>query len=156
MVKFIKRNEYKSLSGLKFEDNSLTQQQFKDECDVVKQIKRLARHLDYTGETLSEYSQKGAMYGDFSEIPDFLTYNKQVCDAKQRFDLLPNSIRERFNNSPERLFEFLLDENNRDEAVKLGLVNSPEIKDIQKDISTPQTDIKVPETVSSDVSDTAI
>ena len=148
-VKFVKRNAYIEVDGITFDDASLTQQQYQAECDVNRQIERLSRHLDSTGMDISTYNNIGAMYGDFSEIPDFVTYNNAVCEAKEKFDMLPTNVRERFGYSPEKLFTFLLDENNKDEAIKLGLVNAPILKDIKEDISITTPDIKMPDTESS-------
>lgn len=44
-----------------------------------------------------------------------------VSDAKNSFNELPIAIRKRFGHDPQLLMEFIADENNYDEAVKLGL-----------------------------------
>jgi phage internal scaffolding protein len=38
---------------------------------------------------------------------------------------LPAQIRSRFDNDPAKLIDFLENEQNHDEAIKLGLVNPP-------------------------------
>jgi phage internal scaffolding protein len=43
--------------------------------------------------------------------------------AEDEFDALPAQIRARFENEPANLIDFLSNEQNRDEAEKLGLVN---------------------------------
>lgn len=154
MVTFKPRHEYKASNGLKFKDVSKTQQQYKDECDLPAQIEKLTRHLNMTGETLADYNNKGAMYGDFTQVPDFRSYQVAVADAKEKFNALPLPVKDKFGNDPTKLFDFLLDENNRDEAIKLGLVTAP-IKEIKEDISVSSTEIKAPQG-SSEASDTAI
>ena len=45
---------------------------------------------------------------------------------------LPADLRKRFSNDPGQLLSFLENEDNRAEAIKLGLVNAPQ------DIENPQ------------------
>lgn len=62
------------------------------------------------------------MFGDFSDTPeDLAEAYARVEAAEERFMSLPSDVRARFGNDPFRLLEFLQDEGNRDEAVKLGL-----------------------------------
>ena len=46
--------------------------------------------------------------------------------AQQSFDSIPSEIRDRFNNDPKLLIDFLSKEENMEEAVKLGLRAYPE------------------------------
>ena len=64
-------------------------------------------------------------YGDFVDIPDFQSAMNAVIGAQRSFDALPANVRKRFANSPQALMEFMSDPENRDEAVRLGLVNPP-------------------------------
>ena len=68
-------------------------------------------------------------YGDFTNVIDYETALQRVITAQESFDSLPAKLRDRFQNDPANLIEFLNDESNRDEAVKLGLINPPEKKD---------------------------
>jgi len=50
---------------------------------------------------------------------------------------LPADLRARFDNDPAQLIQFLENSDNKDEAIKLGLVNKPEdlpqvVEDIQE------------------------
>lgn len=116
------RNAYERgvKSGLSFEGDSLTQQHFKDDCDVNKIIDRYTR----TGVVPAELIQQSeGVYGDFSNVGDFLAAQQSVLNARQSFEALPSSIRRRFNDDPAQLIAFMSDENNYDEALSLGLVN---------------------------------
>lgn len=97
---------------------SLTQQQFKDECDINNIINRFAK----TGEFLHLTSKVG-QYADFSGITDYHFMLNQVLDAQSAFDSLPATLRQRFSNDPGELIQFLQNPNNTEEAIKLGLVN---------------------------------
>ena len=69
----------------------------------------------------------------------------QVAESKSLFNELPSKIRDRFDNNPVKLLEFLGNEKNREEAIALGLVNKPVI-----DTSIPPT----PATDASSVTST--
>lgn len=52
-------------TGLKCEDGTRTQQQFKDECDINEIMRRFGK----TGQVPSNV--RAPMYGDFTEVGDF-------------------------------------------------------------------------------------
>lgn len=100
-------------------DSSETSQEFKDECDINTIMRRFQR----TGQ-LPQLSI-AARYGDFSEVPDYMEAYRVVIQAQEDFSGLPSTLRERFHNNPGELLAFLADTANRDEAIKLGLINQP-------------------------------
>jgi len=104
-------------SGLHCEDASLAQQHFKDECD----INNILRQFNITG--LLPEAPLSPRYGDFTGIGDYHTALNQVIAAEDEFMSLPANIRARFENDPAQLIEFLDKPENKDEAIKLGLVN---------------------------------
>jgi phage internal scaffolding protein len=106
-------------SGLHCEDATLTQQHFKDECD----INNILRQFNITG--LLPESPLSPRYGDFTGISDYHSALNQVIAAEDEFMALPAQIRSRFDNDPAKLIDFLDNSENRDEAIKLGLVNQP-------------------------------
>ena len=100
---------------------SRTVQEFKTECDVNVIID----NYTHTG-VLSHVNKSEPIYGDFSEIPkDYGEMINLLNDSKAKFDSLPSKVRERFDNDPAKMIQFLQDENNRNEAYELGLVNKP-------------------------------
>jgi len=74
------------------------------------------------------------MYGDFTDLPDFRSALLMVNKANAMFMALDARVRERFANDPARLLDFLADDKNRDEAVKLGLFvkKVPVVEKVQK------------------------
>lgn len=106
-------------SSLECLDKSLTQQSFKDECDINVIVERFG----LTGE-MPQVRELGE-YGDFTGIFDFQTAMNTIRQAQEAFDAWPAHIRARFHNQPQELLDFLADEENRPEAVKLGLVAAP-------------------------------
>lgn len=104
-------------------EKSLTQQQFKDECD----INNIMRKYSDTGQ-FTHLTQKTGMYADFSNIQDYQTMLDTVRYADEAFNTLPAQIRARFRNNPGDLLEFLQDPKNEPEAIALGLaIAKPQI-----------------------------
>jgi phage internal scaffolding protein len=116
-------------SGLHCEDATLTQQHFKDETD----INNILRQFNITG--LLPESPLSPRYGDFTGISDYQTALNQVIAAEDEFMALPAQIRSRFDNDPAKLIEFIGNSDNKDEAIKLGLVNSVELPQV---VEVPQ------------------
>ena len=97
---------------------SLTQQHFKDECDINAII---ARH-DTTGlwcNPVDLVKSRQPLFDDFSVLPDFMDAQNFLNEAGDLFNALPSSIRRRFDNNPYELLEFLADPANTSEAVAL-------------------------------------
>lgn len=62
------------------------------------------------------------IYGDFTDVVDYETSLQRIDRAQQSFAALPAKIRDRFHNDPAELIEFVSNADNRDEAIKLGLI----------------------------------
>lgn len=100
-------------------DKTLAQQQFKDQCDI--NILH-ARYLE-TGEI--PQVEEGLTYGNFTGIFDFQTAMNAVRTAEGLFQQFPARIKNRFDNDPQKLLEFLRNDENREEAEFLGIVQKP-------------------------------
>lgn len=68
----------------------------------------------------------GGMYGDFTDAVDYHTARNRLLDADKDFMMLPAKLRKRFDNDPGKLLDFLLDPENREEAMDLGLIDRPD------------------------------
>lgn len=126
----------------KFKEPSLVQPQFKHECDINKNVK-MTRDSEGNARTVvsvlpSSLPPRASkpVYGDFTKYtPEKLMEAKNfILEAERQFNELPATIRERFANSPHKLVEFLSNDSNYDEAVKLGLANK---REPVKDVATP-------------------
>lgn len=107
-------------NGIGFDpEESVVQQQFAAEAD----INEIVRRFGLTGELPNGINMP--VSGDFTEVTDFQTAMNMIRQAQESFLLLPADIRERFSNDPARVIAFLDDPNNRDEAIKLGIVAKP-------------------------------
>jgi len=96
---------------------SMTQQQFKNQCDVNQILKKFEK----TG-MISHTNNSQGTYADFSTVKNFHENLNMVLNAQSAFDSLPASIRKRFSNNPTSLLEFVSDDSNYDEALSLGLI----------------------------------
>lgn len=108
--------------GISFDpDEGLTQQQFKDDCDINNIMKR----YQATG-VITHVNGRQPEFGDFSNPIDFQSALNTVIEAEELFADLPATIRDRFANDPKELLMFMADEANREEAIALGIVKAPE------------------------------
>jgi phage internal scaffolding protein len=81
--------------------------------------------------------KSNAFYGDFSNVVDFQTAQNAIKAAEQAFYTVPAEIRKRFENSPQKLLEFLEDADNREEAMDLGLIERPPVEDVEEPSGVP-------------------
>lgn len=101
-------------------DESIVQQQFKDEVDINNIMDKFQKGLPIT-----HVNRAQGHYSDLTEIPS--TYEgmlNQSIKAGASFEALPEKIKRRFG-TPEALLAFLDDPSNAGEAVTLGLVDNP-------------------------------
>lgn len=108
---------------LKCLDPSRAKQEFKEDSDINTILKRFG----ITGKLPSNVRMP--MYGDFSDVNSFHQAVNAIAAANESFSAMPAHVRSRFQNDPERFVQFCLDDGNRAEAVKLGLVPDVPLKD---------------------------
>ncbi len=106
--------------AITFTGSGRTKQSFLDECDVNFIMNKWKR----TGE-LPPGNPRPPTYGDFSNVDDYLQAQNSIAEADQAFAALPSWVRNRFQNSPAELIDFLADARNQAEADKLGLTRPP-------------------------------
>lgn len=113
-------NEYQKINKRKrvqiiFTDESLTQQNLKDEVD----INNIVRKYKVTGEFPET---KQGYYADVSNIPDYQQAVEIVKTAQESFNLLPAKIRAEFMNDPGTMLKWLENPANGPRAIELGLI----------------------------------
>lgn len=96
---------------------TLTQQQFKDESDVNQIMKKYKA----TGTITHVRNASTGAYMDLTEAPSYQDALHVIIQAEQAFEQVPAEIRNRFNHDPQKFIDFLSDEKNNEEAIKLGL-----------------------------------
>jgi len=102
--------------GLACTEPTLAQQQFKDSSDINVLF---GKYLE-TGEM--PQVQDGLTFGNFEGIFDFQSAMNAVRTAEGLFSQMPARIKNRFDNDPQKLLEFLANDENREEAEFLKLV----------------------------------
>ena len=113
------------------EEETLTQQHFKDECDINVILER----FNVTGQLPTNVRQP--ISGDFIEAMDYKTAMDAIIDAQNSFAQMPAKLREQFDNDPGKFIEFFEREENRERAIELGLIQGP--KEPDAPAPAPQT-----------------
>lgn len=100
---------------------TLTQQNFKDECDV----NRIMERYQVTGYLVDPLRIRTAVpkYGEFTNVPDFQTAQNIIVEGREAFEKLPSGVRKYFANDPALYLSFITDSDNFDEAIKMGLLD---------------------------------
>lgn len=115
----------------------ITEQHHKERVDVNNIINKYA----LTGQLPNGNSPDLGVYGDFTDVGDFLSAKLRVIEAENAFMQLDAKVRQRFQNDPAQLLTFIQDPQNLEEAIKLGLAISKPITPVQdKKTSEPSLD----------------
>lgn len=102
------------------EGASLTQEQFKDDCDANKIINKYKKTRQITHLRASQ-----GVYADLSELEDYQTMLGHVQKAEMAMMALPPALRNKFNGNPADMIAYLQDPANYEESVALGLREKP-------------------------------
>lgn len=92
-------------SGIVFDAPSLTDQTFRDECD----IHHIIDNFGQTGlvDSVGSHDPATLQYGDTTLLPDYETACNLVANVTAEFGELPSKVRAEFNNDPRFLLEAL-------------------------------------------------
>jgi len=123
--------------SITFTGQGRTKQNHKNETDINQIMARFQK----TG-TIDFVNTQKAQFGDATGL-EFQSAMETVASANEMFDALPSKIRERFNNNAQELLTFLENEDNRTEAVFLGLLKTPDT--VAKE-TTKEADSEPPKT----------
>jgi len=135
-TKFNTKYNYNRDAGITFTEESLTQQQFKNECDINNILRNVEKGI------LPDLIKTNPQYGDFTKVTDYQEALNTVLFAKEQFLALPSQVRERFGNDPSLFLEFATEPANMESMVELGLATQTnpdpilsEIKEMNKNIA---------------------
>lgn len=104
-------------SAIKKFEAGKTQQSFANEVNINEIMAKAKRGI------MPEFKQSQPVYADVSgEEYDFQVAQNIIVQAKNMFAELPEKIRERFDNNPAKLMDFMNNPANQEEAEYLGLL----------------------------------
>lgn len=118
-------------TGLTCNDESKTQQQFKDEVDINTIVERF--NASGEGPPTMQFPQQE----EFMDAFDFQTSMNVLVKGREAFMELPAKARARFQNDPQQFMEFIHNPENQDEALKLKLIvkrEEPEQPTVKQDV----------------------
>lgn len=108
---------------------SLTLQSEAKEADINNKV---ARHMAGPGKFGMGIGNPAATrqltFGDVPSESYHEMLNK-VTDVQNMFRSLPSRLRGRFNNNPYQLIRWIEDPKNEEQAVRMGLIENPEMRD---------------------------
>lgn len=110
--------EEQALTDITCTEPSLTQQSFAEDAD----LNNVMRRYGVTDGAIPPQVADPRYYGDFTDAVDLQTAIQRSRDAVARFEALPADIRRRFDHDPVALHDFVMNQENREEAVQLGLL----------------------------------
>lgn len=108
----------KQREQIMFADQGRTKQSMSAECDINNIMEKFQK----TG-VVDFVNKHAPQYGDATGV-DFQNSMQIVTKANEMFADLPSTVRKRFNNNPAELLEFCENPDNRQEAIRLGLLNT--------------------------------
>lgn len=92
------------------------QEHYKDQVDINNILAKYRK----TG-VIDHVKKTQAKYGDFTDMLDVAGNLDKVKKAEQAFEQLPAELRNKFKNSIPAFFEYLKDDANTEECIKMGL-----------------------------------
>lgn len=102
-----------------FEDDGMTQQHFKDDCDINNIIAKYSR-----GDDISRYQRHVLEVDeDFPTGMTLLEAQQTVRNAEETFMSLPAVDRDYFKNDASRFFDYMHDPKNFKEAAERGYLD---------------------------------
>lgn len=103
---------------------SLTQQEFKESCDINNILAKFSVQAQALGVAPSQLMpQDQGTYGDFSNLDDFQTAQNKIAFLNDQFSNLPSNVRRKFDDDLNVFIGALSDPNRIDELGELGVWN---------------------------------
>ena len=121
------RYSYAKGPGISFtKDNpkavSKTQQHFKKEANINCIMRKYSKSGLLTDPTV--IPTRTPKFDDYSNVKDFHAMQNMILEIQSYFDSLPADIRRKFDNDPHIMQEWIINPDNKDEAIKLGLLET--------------------------------
>lgn len=123
-------------------DETLTQQHFKDECDINNIIARYQVTGLLTDPSVTNVNRT-PLFGDFSELPhDYQSAQTFIMEAQEQFASMPSTIRAHFHDDPGDLLAAFDNPARHAELVELGIIaDGPAAREVKTNIPLPVDDV---------------
>jgi len=106
-------------------------------------INKIMARFEKTGVFIDAQGvERKPMFGDFSEVADYHTQLSAIRRVDAAFLALPAEVRNRFDNDAEKLLRFLENPANKNEAIKLGLIEPEIIQQTEEDRIRLEKEVK--------------
>lgn len=103
---------------------SLTQQEFKESCDINNILAKFAVQAQALGVQPSQLMpQDQGTYGDFSNLDDFQTAQNKIAFLNDQFSNLPSNVRRKFGDDLNTFIGAISDPTRIDELGEMGVWN---------------------------------
>jgi len=117
MAKFKKPYDAPERKQFTTQGPSMTQQQFKKECD----INHIMAKYQKTG-LVDHVSKHGGDYSDLTDVPTYHDAMNKIISANESFSSLTSSIRSQFKNDPALFLDFVSNPENEQQMREMGLL----------------------------------
>ena len=103
---------------------SLTQQEFKESCDINNILAKFAVQAQALGVEPSQLMpQDQGTYGDFSNLDDFQSAQNKIAFLNDQFSNLPSDVRRKFGDDLNTFIGAISDPTRIDELGEMGVWN---------------------------------
>lgn len=103
---------------------SLTQQEFKESCDINNILAKFSVQAQALGVEPSQLMpQDQGTYGDFSNLDDFQTAQNKIAFLNDQFSNLPSDVRRKFGDDLNNFVSAISDPSRIDELGEIGVWN---------------------------------
>lgn len=92
-----------------------------------------------------------AQYGDFTSVPTYQEAQNLIARTTETFEALPSDLRDRFSNDPAVFLDFVNDEKNVDECIRLGIYAKTDSAPSSLDAMVRTDTEQVAETTSQEI-----
>ena len=115
---------------------SLTQQEFKESCDINNILAKFAVQAQALGVEPSQLMpQDQGTYGDFSNLDDFQTAQNKIAFLNDQFSNLPSDVRRKFGDNLNNFIAAISDPSRIDELGELGVWNKESYQQFKRERS---------------------
>ncbi len=115
---------------------SLTQQEFKESCDINNILAKFSVQAQALGVDPSQLMpQDQGTYGDFSNLDDFQTAQNKIAFLNDQFSNLPSDVRRKFGDDLNTFIGAISDPTRIDELGELGVWNKESYQQFKRERS---------------------